>query len=174
MEQAAALALRREAAEKYRPAEIAHLVVAEAPPDDLERYFYFEDVPKHDDLFRYVCLAILGEKPPRHGKRAALAELYDRGVFMIDLQEKTPRDTTPLETFVPGLVKRCRALAPRRILLVKVTVFDSAYWALCDAGLAVSSERIPFPNSGRQREFEEKFGRALLEIAEPRGRNSSP
>jgi hypothetical protein len=35
------------------------LLVAEAPPAALDRYFYFEDVPRHDSLFRYVARAIL-------------------------------------------------------------------------------------------------------------------
>lgn len=168
-----ALERRREAAEKYRPDEIDLLIVAEAPPDEPDRYFYFEDVRKHDDLFRYVCLGILGQKLGRNRKCQGLAELRDRGVFMIDLQEETPRDTTPLDTFVPALIERCHALLPRRIILVKVTVFDSAYDSLRQAGLPVSAERIPFPNSGRQGEFEAKFGRALSESERPL-RSGSP
>jgi hypothetical protein len=35
------------------------LLVAEAPPSALDRYFYFEDVPVQDSLFRYVARAIL-------------------------------------------------------------------------------------------------------------------
>jgi hypothetical protein len=156
-----AFARRREAAARYRPEKVKLLVVAEAPPDELTRYFYFEDVTEHDDLFRYICKGVLGRKPNRDRKRDALEELRERGVFLIDLQEETPRDRTPLAAFVPALVERCRALRPDLIVLVKVTVFDAAYGALRRAGLPVSPERIPFPTSGRQLEFEQHFATAL-------------
>jgi hypothetical protein len=48
--------------------------------------------------------------------------------------------------------------------LIKATVFDVAYSALKEAGLLVSSVRVPFPASGRQREFMIAFSRALAEV----------
>lgn len=36
---------------KYKPAKIRTLLLAEAPSDNLERYFYFEDVKRQDSLF---------------------------------------------------------------------------------------------------------------------------
>jgi hypothetical protein len=83
-------------------------------------------------------------------------------VFLIDLQEE-PRDGTPLTDFVPELVKRCERLDPGWIVLIKVTVFDAAHGALANAGLPVSSVRVPFPGSGQQRRFLEAFDRALKE-----------
>ena len=50
---------RRAAAARYRPANIDLLLVAEAPPNESGRYFYFEDVRRHDDLFRYVSRVLL-------------------------------------------------------------------------------------------------------------------
>jgi hypothetical protein len=45
----AAQARRRDAAaRRYRPETIQLLLIAEAPPSALDRYFYFEDVPDHD------------------------------------------------------------------------------------------------------------------------------
>ena len=40
-------------------------------------------------------------------------------------------------------------------------MFDAAYRPLLDAGCPVVDIRIPFPNSGRQREFVEAFSRAV-------------
>lgn len=37
-----------EAASKYRPTKVKVLLVAEAPPGAINRYFYFEDVKEHD------------------------------------------------------------------------------------------------------------------------------
>jgi hypothetical protein len=159
------LARRREAAAQYRPQEIALLLVAEAPPNSLDRYFYFPDVREHDNLFRYVCRVVLGREPSRGGKRELLEELRDRGIFLIDLKE-TPVDGTPLSTYVPALVERCRELVPRRIVLIKVTVYDAAYHQLHAAGMPVSGVRIPFPGSGRQREFLEAFSLAVGTLAD--------
>jgi hypothetical protein len=46
-----ARARRAEAAARYRPKAVRLLLVAEAPPSALDRYFYFEDVPEQDSLF---------------------------------------------------------------------------------------------------------------------------
>jgi hypothetical protein len=151
---------RRRAAELYKPDPIDLLLVAEAPPSSPERYFYFPDVREHDSLFRYVCRGLLGREPTREGKAELLQELKDRGVFLIDLKE-TPVDETPLNQSVARLVERCRELSPRRIVLIKATVFDAAYRALKNADLPVSDVRVPFPGSGRQRQFVESFQRAL-------------
>jgi len=155
-----ALERRRQAAERYRPEAIEVLLVAEAPPAALDRYFYFPRVREQDSLFRYVCRVLLDREPSREGKEQLLAELRNRGVFLIDLKE-TPVDGTPLATYVPALVERCRELAPRRIVLIKATVYDAAYHHLKAAALPVSEVRVPFPGSGRQRQFVEAFSRAL-------------
>jgi hypothetical protein len=158
----AARARRQATAQRYQPSEIDLLLVAEAPPSALDRYFYFDDVRDQDSLFRHVCRAVLQREPTRQGKAALLDELRQRGVFLIDLQ-RDPRDTTPLRTFAPDLIERCRALAPRRIVLIKATVFDAAFDALVTAGLPVVKVRVPFPGSGRQREFLEAMAHALDE-----------
>jgi len=134
----------REAAARYKPAKVDLLLVAEAPPNSLDRYFYFTDVRAHDSLFRYVCRVLLGREPTRERKREQLEELRDRGVFLIDLKE-SPMDGSPLATFVPALVERCRALTPNRIVLIKTIVFDAAQDALKSARLPVSDVRVPFP-----------------------------
>jgi hypothetical protein len=160
MSPATDLVRRQQAAARYQPAVVDLLLVAEAPPSSPDRYFYFVDVREHDSLFRYVCRVILGEEPTRQGKHALLEELKRRGVFLIDLKQ-TPVDTSPLSDYVPALIDRCRELSPRRIVLIKATVFDAAYRALAAAGLPVVDIRVPFPGSGRQRQFLEAFGRAV-------------
>jgi hypothetical protein len=44
---------------------------------------------------------------------------------------------------------------------IKATVYDAAYCHLKSAGLPVSDVRVPFPGSGRQRQFVEAFSRAV-------------
>ena len=152
---------RRRAAERYRPDVVDLLLIAEAPPSALDRFFYFEHVPTHDSLFRYVVRGILGETPTRD-KAPYLDELRARGVFLVHLCEdpfSSRREAVP--GCVPGLVRRCRELRPRRVILIGAGTFDHAYDALVRAGLPVTDMRLPYPGSGQQRRFAEGFALAL-------------
>lgn len=153
---------RVNAARRYRPATIKLLLVAEAPPSALDRYFYFPDVDSHDSLFRYVARSLLKTEATRTNKPDLLKQLQDRGVFLIDLKEE-PVDGTPLTNFVEGLVARIRQLDPEKIILIKAKVYDAAYAELAAGGLPVVAVRVPFPGSGQQKRFEEAFARALDE-----------
>lgn len=161
---AAAAEVRRRraaAAEQYRPGKVRLLLVAQAPPSDDDRYFYFPDVTQHDWLFRAVVRGILPDAElTRANKASLLAQLRDRGVFLIDLKPD-PVDGSPLSPYVPALLDRIVELEPERIILIKADVYDAAYPALAAAGLPVSKVRVPFPSSGRQREFAVAFARAL-------------
>ena len=151
---------RARAAGRYKPDRVQLLLVAEAPPSALDRYFYFEDVRTQDSLFRYVARSILGIEPTRENKPQLLERLRNRGVFLIDLSED-PVGWSPLSHFVADLVRRAQRLKPDRIVLIKATVYDAAFAAMREAGLPVVDERVPFPGSGQQRRFEAAFGRAL-------------
>ncbi|WP_078315386.1 hypothetical protein [Mycobacterium sp. D16Q16] len=152
---------RAAAARQYQPDKVRLLLVAQAPPDAAGRYFYFTDVPTQDTLFRSVARAILpGTEPTRDNKASLLAQLREQGVFLVDLKPD-PADGSDLVPYVPALLDRIAELEPDRIILIKVDVYDAAYPALAAAGLSVSKVRIPFPSSGRQKEFAAAFGRAL-------------
>lgn len=155
---------RKTAATKYRPPEIRLLLVAEAPPEDVTRYFYFEKVTTQDSLFRYVCKGLYGEAPDRSDKSSWLNRLRNDGVFLIDL---SPEPVSPgwngHQAQSAELVQRCLQLKPQKVILIKAPVFDAAYEPLREAGLPVSSVRIPFPGSGQQKRFEQLFATALQE-----------
>lgn len=155
---------RQRAARRYKPDEVKLLLVAESPPrgkpGESERYFYFENVAKHDSLFLSIAKELLKTDPQRSAKRQLLRELQKRGVFLVDLKPD-PTDPRPLPTHVPQLIRTCKRLQPQKIILIKVDVYDAAYADLAQAGLPVVNERIPFPGSGRQTEFRNQFGRAL-------------
>ena len=154
---------RHEAAERYRPERIRLLLVAHAPPERLERYFYFEKVFAKDDLFRYVIRGLFGPFPERSDKPRWLERLRTEGVFLIDLIEH-PYDGTDLSDHVPGLAERVRRLEPEHVVLIKADVFDAAFTELRRRGAPVVHQRIYFPTSGRQREFEVSFATALKKI----------
>lgn len=151
---------RATAAAEYRPRRIELLLVAETPPNELERYFYFEDVTQHDHLFRYVTRHLLGEEPSRSSKARQLKALTQQGVFLIDLKED-PYDERAFDECVDGLVDRCRALSPGKIVLIKSNVYDLAYPELRAAGLPVVPIKVYFPSTGRQKQFDEKFPEAV-------------
>lgn len=159
-DQRAARRQRRHAARKYQPDGIKLLLVAEAPPTALDRYFYFEDVATHDSLFRYVVRSILTAEPTRSNKPELLGRLRDRGVFLVDLKQD-PLDGTPLSKEVPGLVQRIQRLNPGKIIVIKASVYDLVARPLIEAGLPLVDVRVPFPGSGQQRRFEVEFARAL-------------
>src|SRR4051812_653755 len=155
----AARARRRriEAAERYRPERVDTLLVTEAPPTALDRFFYFEDVQTQDSLFRHVAEMVLGEKPTRD-KAPFLDALSERGYFLIDVSEDpiaSRREDLP--RCIPDLIERCRELEPNRIVLIAVGVYDLAFQPLRDAGLPVVNARIPFPGTGQQTNFKEVF-----------------
>jgi hypothetical protein len=136
------------------------LLVAEAPPADVDRYFYFENVPTQDSLFRYVARSILDLEPTRANKTELLMQLRDRGVVLIDLKQDPVAGASAVAE-IPGLVRRARQLDPEKIILLKSSVFDLVYEPLAEAGLPVVDERVPFPGTGQQRRFETAFARAL-------------
>jgi len=156
------LAKRRSAAKKHQPAHIKLLLVAEAPPCDGERYFYYENKEKKDWVYAYTWQAIAGEKPAKGDKPANLKRLRDSGVFLVDLHEEevSKPKVKDLEPFVPELVTRIKKLNPDRVALVKASVHDAAFGALADADLPVINERIPFPASGQQKKYVEAIARA--------------
>ena len=149
---AAARRRREQAAARYRPARIETLLVAEAPPSALDRYFYFEDVSVHDSLFRHIVQAVLGEKPTRD-KAPYLDELRDRGWFLVHMSEEPFSDRDVLQPLLPDLLARCEELAPQRVVVVGTRLFDLVYRPLRDAGLPVVHVRLPYPGSGQQRRF---------------------
>jgi hypothetical protein len=148
---------RQLAAERYCPAHIDTLLVAEAPPTALDRFFYFEDVTTQDSLFRHVAEGVLGEKPTRD-KTPYLDELKARGWFLIHVAEDpiaSRREQIP--ALVPDLIDRCRRLRPDRIVLIGAPVYDLVFTALREAGLPVVNVRLPYPGSGQQNRFKDLF-----------------
>lgn len=159
---AAVAQTRALAARRWWPDELRLLLVAEAPPTAPDRYFYFENVRTQDSLFRYVCHGLTGRMPSRDGKAAGLAELQALGVGLVDVsQEPLARPGASLSSYVPDLVERVVALAPPLVVLIKATVHDALFEPLRAAGVKVAPDRIRFPGSGRQAEFEVAFERAI-------------
>jgi hypothetical protein len=147
---------RQQASARYRPERIDTLLVSEAPPSALDRFFYFEDVTTHDSLFRHVVEAVLGERPTRD-KAPYLDEMRERGWFLIHVSADPFRDRAVLPALLPDLLARCEELAPRRIVVVGAPLYDLVHGPMRDAGLPVVDVRLPYPGSGQQRRFLDGF-----------------
>jgi phage terminase large subunit-like protein len=152
---------RAAAARRWQPDPVDLLLVDEAPPSALDRYFYFEDVTTQDSLFRYVVAGVLGVRPTRD-KAPLLAELREAGVFLVDAcADPFHHRREALTACLPDLVARVEGLRPRRVVLVGAALYDLAFTPLRAAGAPVVDARLPYPGSGQQRRFAEGFAAVL-------------
>lgn len=160
--------------ERWRPETINLLLIAESAPairpGDRRRYFYDEDLTGSDGLFREVVKVLLGTGSLRSGNGAKvpwLRQLRNMGVYLIDLSPVavdkdmvTDRRGT-LQRYVPDCVERASSLKPEGVVLIKRNVFELLRDPMRDAGLQLLHDApIPFPGSGQQARFRERFSSA--------------
>jgi hypothetical protein len=157
---------------RYKPSHIQTLLIAEAPPCSLDRFFYFEDVKVQDSLFLEIMGVLYPEEKrrylaagrPTEGKEELLKMFQEDGYLLLDLYE-VPDDvfSVPDAESIATLLSRLEKLVDKStpIVLVKANVFDLCYPVLAAKGYSVSSERLPFPGSGQQKVFREKFNKIV-------------
>ena len=157
------------AAARYAPSETRVLFVAESPPASIDRYFYYKDVRKHDDLWIGLMKALYPEEfgetsEERKRKHDWLERFQTDGYQLIDAV-KEPGKTTVAAIYgnAARVIEEIREIGPQQVVLIKATVYDGLFGLLLDAGIPVVDQgSLPFPGSGRQREFHNQF-RALVE-----------
>ena len=141
----------------------------------MDRFFYFEEVKKQDSLFLEIMGILYPEEKERYlnsrrdssRKEDILENFKLDGYWLIDLAEvPTSLTKNSLESYVPSLISRIEKYINKNtpIILIKANVYDSCYAQLKANGYNVINERIPFPGSGQQGVFREKFKRALESI----------
>lgn len=160
------------ARQKYKPEILNYLLIAEAPPDSLERFFYYDNVRQHDYLFLGVAEAIypklknkfLLSKRSSEIKNIILQTLQNDGFYLLDLSE-LPLSLlgSDLRLQLPTLVDKINAVADEntQIILIKTNVYDIAYHFLKQKFSNVIDQRITFPGQGGQRKFQVEFKQAL-------------
>ena len=158
---------------KFKPDSVKFLLVAEAPPDSIERFFYYDNVRQHDYLFLGVAQALypdLKDKFISSGrssdiKNSILLKLKADGFYLLDLSElPISLMTGDLYSQIPTLVEKIKKVADRytKIILIKATVYDTIFDQLKSEGFdGVIDIRIPFPGQGGQKLFQTKFHEAL-------------
>jgi hypothetical protein len=152
---------RKMAAQKFRPKRIRVLLVAESPPADLERYFYFEEPGSADPLFEQICEVLFEEKPRLDSKPVYLAQLRRRGVFVVELKPDAPREDEKLEPYVPWLALTLDPLAPQRVVLIG-DAYGAARAKLVDAGFQVVDIKVPAPTAGKEAAYRQELRTALV------------
>lgn len=158
----------------YKPHNIKYLLVGEAPPDSLDRFFYYSDVKTSDWLFLGVMQALYPSQKTQYlsGKRNSalkekmLKQFQEDNFYLIDLLDyPLSFYSGNLSETTEELVKKIKELANEntQIILIKANVYDMAYQVLKEHGFKVVDKRIDFPGSGGQLKFQKKFREALIE-----------
>lgn len=170
------------AREKFKPENIKILFVAEAPPDALERFFYYPNVKNNDWLYLGIVKALCcyptttnddrmyscDTNKIRAHKGKILELLKKDGFYLMDLSPLPKSNVSP-ESFKPDFIKRldnetAADKTDTKIILIKANVFDCLYEPLKGRGYAVQEQRIPFPASGQQQNFAIEMEKALKAI----------
>lgn len=158
---------------KYKPENVKYLLIAEAPPDSIERFFYYENVHQHDHLFLGVAQALypdlkenyMNSRRSSDIKKAILLKFKADGFYLLDLSElPLSLMTGDLNSQIPTLIQKINKVADEntKIILIKATVYDTAFQHLLNQGfLNLANVRIPFPGQGGQKLFQMKFKEAL-------------
>jgi len=158
----------------YKPDDIKYILIAEAPPESLERFFYFIDVKTSDWLFLGVMQALylsqkeeyILHKRDSELKEKLLLKFKEDGFYLIDLLDyPLSYYSENLSGTITELINKVKLLANEstQIILIKANVYDTAYSALVENGFNVIDKRIDFPAIGGQIKFQEKFKAALEE-----------
>lgn len=163
------------ARQKYKPEIVKYLLIAEAPPDSLERFFYYENVLQHDYLFLGVTEALypkLKEQFLLSGrsnelKITILQTLQKDGFYLLDLSD-LPLSLldSSLQSQLPTLVAKIKSVVDdnSQIILIKANVYDIAFQLLKTNFKNVVDQRITFPGQGGQRKFQDEFKQALKKV----------
>jgi len=163
---------RSQAAAEYKPDKTRVLFIAEAPPNDEDRYFYFEDVPRNDWLWIAVMKALFRSewgrtKEERIRKAWWLRRFQGIGCWLIDAVKEPlsgghKHRVAVIRASSAAFVSEVRAIAPEQVVLIKSTVYEALFCTLSDEGFAVANDRaLPFPASNHQVEFDIEMGRLI-------------
>jgi len=169
--------------QKYRPAHVKVLLIAESPPPapDVQssRQFYYTDRLRKDDrLFVNTIRALyletidMPEGNLEMDKEQWLRKFQASGWYMIEaLEDSQEHEVTKkqrqqkIKAALPRLIERVQGLAERgtKLILIKSNVFEVAADPLRKAGFAVlNHELVDYPGRYNQADFRRK----LAELAQ--------
>ena len=158
------LSAYEEAATRYAPSETRVLFIAESPPASIDRYFYYPDVKRQDSLWVELTRALypgdFGKtRDERHRKPCWLKRFQADGYRLIDaVKEPGPTAVEAICGNAARVIDEIREIDPQQVVLIKATVYDGLFDILKRAGVPVVNQgKLPFPGSGQQRNFRDRF-----------------
>jgi Putative endonuclease, protein of unknown function (DUF1780) len=167
-----------QARRKYLPeGRIEILFIAEAPPANPARFFYFDKVDRNDWLYLGLTRVLftdardLDVKQLREQKLDYLERFRARGYYLIDASDRPmPAGATvatkraQLQASLDQLVGKVRSLvtSSTRVVLISKSAHEVCCARLTAEGFnVVNTEMIDFPSTGRQQHFARKLRRDL-------------
>ena len=168
--------------QKYRPAHIKFLLIAESPPpapdvQSSRQFYYTGRIRKDDRLFTNTIRALYPEafevpEPELEAQKEQwLMRFMNDGWYMIEaLTQSQPHEATKqqrqerIRQALPALIDRVRNLvsAETKIILIKSNVYDVAALPLRDAGFAVlNTELVDYPGRFNQKSYREKLAKLV-------------
>jgi len=164
---------------RFRPDYVKVLFVAEAPPaQGSKRFFYFVSVTRGDSLFLEMMKVLYPGKfvstPEVRRRKAEFLERFkDDGFYLIDAcRGPLPKDARRSEKErviredLPFLKLKLQNLRQRpKIVLIGKPVYNVCSSALNDFNV-INSEMIDFPASSRQPQFRRKLSALLKECCQ--------
>lgn len=160
---------------KYKPDKVKYLLIAEAPPESIERFFYYDNVDEKDYLFLGVAQSLypdLKNKFLASGRSSVIKNeilllIKAEGFYLLDLSE-LPLSllTNNLSSQLPTLISKVKKVADKqtKIILIKVNVYDITFHSLREKFENVVDIRIPFPLYHGVKSFPIKFDEALKSV----------
>jgi len=167
--------------EKYKPG-IKYLLIAESPPvskDKEIRFFYNPDQEKRDFLFKSIMEVVFPDFKTSYkkgDKHKYLQRFKEAGFYLIDAVNtpinnltQTERDEK-VEENSKNKIKEMSDLISRRtpVFLIKKNIFNIFYPKIKNKYNVAHDEFLPFPSSGHQLKFKEKFRNFLYRVYNPK------
>lgn len=160
---------------EFQPYIIRYLLIAESPPNDPARFFYFKNVKTQDSLYIETMRAIyyLDDKNAeyfRKHKEPFLHKFMLDGFYLIDTVDEPlgglskqkkikciSNNLVPLKDKLGKLVTK-----ETKIILISAAVHEALYEELtCSDYDLINESMINFPGSGNQLIFREKIRKVL-------------
>ncbi len=166
---------RATATQKYRPAQVRILFLAESPPAAPDRHFYFEDVTRADTLWVQLMRALypqeFGETAQERKRKAVWLRRFQReGYWLLDAVPY-PIAKQKKEIQIRDNTERVRAViqaaAPEHVVLIAAPVYKVLRQPLAAAGISLPQpQAVPFPGRGQQGRFQIAMQATLAAIDE--------
>lgn len=178
------------ARKKYLPSKPRIIFIAEAPPENIKRFFYYEKVKTGDALFINLMRVLYPElrkehggkvEDIRHNKAKILKRFQDDGYYLIDalpepislklsskdrvkLIEKRKEELADAISRLLGNEPAASPFPDKGVVLIKATVFDALEQYLLNDRQALvlnSHLKVPFPSHGHTTAFAEALHKIL-------------